>query len=77
MGEIRKTYDVKFKKKAVDLYLKEGMGYETVAKELANSAWHCSISIIGYPITIFPFIKNDRASTHGLFSTLYYLCVAS
>jgi transposase len=34
MGKIRKTYDVKFKKKAVDLYLKEGMGYETVAKEL-------------------------------------------
>lgn len=34
MGKIRKTYDVKFKKKAVDLYLKEGMGYKTVAKEL-------------------------------------------
>jgi transposase len=28
MGKIRKTYDVKFKKKAVDLYLKEGMGYK-------------------------------------------------
>ncbi|WP_243385064.1 transposase [Bacillus kexueae] len=34
MGKIRKTYDVKFKKKAVDLYLKEGIGYVTVAKEL-------------------------------------------
>jgi transposase len=34
MGKIRKTYDAKFKKKAVDLYLKEGMGYKTVAKEL-------------------------------------------
>ncbi|MBE2914535.1 transposase [Anoxybacillus flavithermus] len=34
MGKIRKTYDVKFKKKAVDLYLKEGMGYKTVVKEL-------------------------------------------
>jgi transposase len=34
MGKIRETYDVKFKKKAVDLYLKEGMGYKTVAKEL-------------------------------------------
>lgn len=37
MGKIRKTYDVKFKKKAVDLYLKEGMGYKTVAKELGIS----------------------------------------
>jgi transposase len=37
MGEIRKTYDVKFKKKAVDLYWKEGMGYKTVAKELGIS----------------------------------------
>jgi transposase len=34
MGKIRKTYDAKFKKKAVDLYWKEGMGYKTVAKEL-------------------------------------------
>jgi transposase len=34
MGKIRKTYDAKFKKKAVDLYLEEGMGYKTVAKEL-------------------------------------------
>jgi transposase len=37
MGKIRKTYDAKFKKKAVDLYLKEGMGYKTVAKELGIS----------------------------------------
>ncbi|NNU94243.1 helix-turn-helix domain-containing protein [Geobacillus sp. NFOSA3] len=34
MGKIRKTYDAKFKKKAVDLYWKEGMGYKTVSKEL-------------------------------------------
>lgn len=34
MGKIRKTYDTTFKKKAVDLYLKEGMGYERVGKEL-------------------------------------------
>ncbi|PFX44997.1 hypothetical protein COL32_11055 [Bacillus pseudomycoides] len=34
MGKIRITYDIEFKKKAVDLYLKEGMGYKTVAKEL-------------------------------------------
>ncbi len=37
MGKIRKTYDAKFKKKAVDLYLKEGMGYKTVVKELGIS----------------------------------------
>jgi transposase len=37
MGKIRKTYDVTFKKKAVDLYLKEGMGSKTVAKELGIS----------------------------------------
>ncbi|MGQ7872401.1 transposase [Bacillus sp. 1A] len=34
MGKIRVTYDIECKKKAVDLYLKEGMGYKTVAKEL-------------------------------------------
>ncbi|MEC2938446.1 transposase, partial [Bacillus cereus] len=34
MGKIRVTYDIEFKKKAVNLYLKEGMGYKTVAKEL-------------------------------------------
>ncbi|PEA82742.1 transposase, partial [Bacillus pseudomycoides] len=27
MGKIRVTYDIEFKKKAVDLYLKEGMSY--------------------------------------------------
>ncbi|MGG1327869.1 helix-turn-helix domain-containing protein [Bacillus tropicus] len=34
MGKIRVTYDVTCKKKAIDLYLNEGMSYETVAKEL-------------------------------------------
>ncbi|EPC8411312.1 transposase [Bacillus thuringiensis] len=34
MSQIRGTYDVEFKKKVVDLYLKEGMSYKTVAKEL-------------------------------------------
>ncbi|OUB85208.1 transposase [Bacillus thuringiensis serovar medellin] len=34
MGKIRVTYDVTFKKKAIDLYLNEGISYETVAKEL-------------------------------------------
>ncbi|PEM47159.1 transposase [Bacillus toyonensis] len=34
MGKIRVTYDVEFKKKAVNLYLKEGMSYKTVAEEL-------------------------------------------
>lgn len=34
MGKIRKTYDIAFKKKAVDLYLKEGISYETVGMEL-------------------------------------------
>ncbi|WP_082341189.1 transposase [Sporosarcina globispora] len=34
MGKTRQTYDAAFKKRAADLYLKEGMGYETVAKEL-------------------------------------------
>ncbi|MEC2900270.1 transposase, partial [Bacillus cereus] len=34
MGKIRVTYDIEFKKKSVNLYLKEGMGYKTLAKEL-------------------------------------------
>ncbi|KAA6447614.1 transposase [Bacillus swezeyi] len=37
MGKIRKTYDLTFKKKAVDLHMKEGMGFKTVAKELGIS----------------------------------------
>ncbi|PEE39061.1 transposase [Bacillus cereus] len=36
MGKIRVTYDVAFKKKAIDLYLNKGMSYETVAKELGT-----------------------------------------
>lgn len=31
MGKINKTYDVTFKKKTVDRYLKDGMGYDRVA----------------------------------------------
>ncbi|MBG9944398.1 transposase [Brevibacillus formosus] len=34
MGKIRRTFDAAFKKKEVDLYLRDGMGYKTVAKEL-------------------------------------------
>ncbi|QSF42846.1 transposase [Paenibacillus tianjinensis] len=34
MGEMRKTYDEKFKKKTVDLYLKKGLGYKNVAREM-------------------------------------------
>lgn len=34
MGEIRKTYDIEFKRKAVAMFLEEGLGYKTVAKTL-------------------------------------------
>ncbi|EJL24696.1 helix-turn-helix domain-containing protein [Brevibacillus sp. BC25] len=34
MGNIQKTYDVAFKKKAVDFYIKTGMGYRRCGKEL-------------------------------------------
>jgi transposase len=34
MRKTRKTYDINFKKKVVDLHLKDGMGYNTIAKEL-------------------------------------------
>ncbi|MBG9812440.1 transposase [Bacillus endophyticus] len=34
MGKTNRTYDLKTKRKAVDLYLKEEMGYKTIAKEL-------------------------------------------
>ncbi|MEN1987099.1 transposase [Paenibacillus hubeiensis] len=34
MGEMRKTYDRKFKKKIADLYLKKGLGYKSVAFEM-------------------------------------------
>lgn len=32
MGKIRTTYDLSFKRRAADLYLKEGIGYKTAAK---------------------------------------------
>jgi transposase len=38
MGKIRKTYDVTYKKKAVELYLKDGMGYDMVAEKLGISS---------------------------------------
>ncbi|QYR19144.1 transposase [Paenibacillus sp. sptzw28] len=34
MGEMRKTYDVEFKYKAVKMFLDDKMGYKTVAKAL-------------------------------------------
>lgn len=34
MGQIRKTYDIDFKRRAVAMFLEEGLGYKTVAKEL-------------------------------------------
>jgi transposase len=34
MGKIQKTYDVNFKKQAVDLYLKGEMSYEAIGKKL-------------------------------------------
>lgn len=35
MGEIRKTYDIEFKRKAVAMFLEEGLGYRLVAKTLS------------------------------------------
>ena len=34
MEKKRKTYEIDFKKKVVDLHLEEGMGYNLIAKEL-------------------------------------------
>lgn len=34
MGKMRKTYDIAFKKKTVEMYLGGEMGYKSVAKEL-------------------------------------------
>lgn len=34
LGELRRTHSIDFKKKAVAMYLNEGKGYQTVAKEL-------------------------------------------
>ncbi|MCY8205688.1 transposase [Bacillus sp. N12A5] len=34
MGKTRKTYDIHFKKKVVDLHLNDGMGYHTIAREM-------------------------------------------
>ncbi|MDM5439837.1 helix-turn-helix domain-containing protein [Bacillus hominis] len=34
MGKTKRTYDETFKKKAIDLYFKEGMGYTRIGKEL-------------------------------------------
>ncbi|WP_316099328.1 helix-turn-helix domain-containing protein [Bacillus siamensis] len=34
IGKTRKTYDIHFKKKVVDLQLNDGMGYQTIAREM-------------------------------------------
>ncbi|SMF86792.1 transposase [Paenibacillus uliginis N3/975] len=34
MGEVRKTFDIEFKRKVVAMFLEEGLGYKTVAKDL-------------------------------------------
>ncbi|MCC9024459.1 helix-turn-helix domain-containing protein [Bacillus nakamurai] len=34
MGKTRKTYDIHFKKKVVDLHLSDGMGYNAISKEM-------------------------------------------
>ncbi|MPM96743.1 hypothetical protein SDC9_143908 [bioreactor metagenome] len=34
MGTTSKKYDIAIKKKAIDLYFKQGMGYKVIAKEL-------------------------------------------
>ncbi|UNK21137.1 helix-turn-helix domain containing protein [Paenibacillus sp. N3/727] len=34
MGDIRKTYDIDYKRKAVAMFLEEGHGYKTVVKAL-------------------------------------------
>ncbi|MBP1154854.1 MULTISPECIES: transposase [unclassified Paenibacillus] len=42
MGELRKTYDVEFKHKAVKMFINDMMGYKTVAKALGindNMVW--------------------------------------
>ncbi|GIN88915.1 hypothetical protein J6TS2_53010 [Heyndrickxia sporothermodurans] len=36
MGKTRKTYDINFKKKVVDLHLNDGMGYNTIASEIID-----------------------------------------
>ncbi|MFP3673585.1 helix-turn-helix domain-containing protein [Bacillus sp. SIMBA_031] len=33
-GETCKNYDIHFKKKFVDLHLNDGMGYQTIAREM-------------------------------------------
>lgn len=35
MGEIRKTYTVEFKLKAVEMYINDLLGYKTIAKKLS------------------------------------------
>ncbi|MGE9876885.1 transposase [Bacillus velezensis] len=34
IGKTRKTYDIHFKKKVVDLHLNDGMGYQTITREM-------------------------------------------
>ncbi|CAM4489332.1 helix-turn-helix domain-containing protein [Paenibacillus typhae] len=34
MGDMRRTYDEKNKKKEVDLYLKKGLGYKSLVREM-------------------------------------------
>ncbi|MDY7989738.1 transposase [Paenibacillus polymyxa] len=66
MGEIRKTYDVSFKNKTVDLYLKKGIGYKTVAREMEIDAslvrrwvrWSMPFKSISISTTMNAFKRN-------------------
>lgn len=41
MEKKRKTYDIPFKRKVVDLHLKKGVGYNAIAKELGIDKIRC------------------------------------
>ncbi|QNR69961.1 transposase [Paenibacillus peoriae] len=66
MVEIRKTYDVSFKKKTVDLYLKMGIGYKNVAREMEIDAslvrrwvrWSMPFKSISISTTMNAFKRN-------------------
>lgn len=60
MGKIRITYDVEFKKKAIDLYLKKGMCYKTLGIMLV---WKTSSITLKQSIFIYtPSIKRMRSN---------------
>lgn len=65
MGKLRKTYDIEFKKKAIDLYFKDGMGINTVAEQLGIHHSMVARWVKHYQAEGFKGLEEKRGKAKG------------